>query len=276
MSTATLPPSSDGGSAPEAPHDDLTFDELADRYNFEQTSKEARVLTRLIMKELRRRQRHVRVLDVGCGSGIGRRVEDQWEVRQLADDYWGVEPDESKVPPQGLFDHHVAASLQKAELPPNSFDVIYSCMVMEHVEDPDSFMQMIHRSLKPGGVYLFITPNRRHYFTRIAATLRRLRLDELVLALLKGKAVDEYHYPVQYRFNDEKRIDGCAERLGFLPPRYVYLESVGPRPYFPRPLRFIFRLLAAKRRIIRKPRNLLVLLGRLEKPAVAAEATATA
>ncbi|MBT8487165.1 MAG: class I SAM-dependent methyltransferase [Phycisphaerae bacterium] len=250
---------------PTAPHDDLSFEDLAARYNFERTSRDALVLTRLIIKECERRTPPVRVLDIGCGSGIARSVEAQWCIRPHADAYWGVEPDPSKVATPGLFDEYRTAVLEDADLPPDTFDVAYSSMVMEHVEDPDGFMRAVHRCLRPGGVYLFMTPNRRHYFTRIAATLHRLKLDEMVLRGVKGASVEEYHYPVRYKFNDEPRIDACAERLGFHPPQYVYLEAQGPKGYFPRPLRFIFHALAAKRRMIKNPRQLLGLVARIEK-----------
>ena len=122
------------------------------------------------------------------------------------------------------------------------------------------------RCLRPGGAYLFATPNKRHYFTRIAAALHRLHLDEFVLRLIKRSSVDEYHYAIQYRFNDEHRINSCTQQLGFLPPQYAYLESGGPVGYLRGPLRPILHLLSLKRRIVRNPRLLLTLVCRVTKP----------
>jgi len=251
---------------PLAAHDDLSFAELTKRYNFRQTSQDARVFTRLIIKECKTRLSPVHALDIGCGCGINMCTDYQWAIRQHVDEYVGVEPDAEISPLDGLFDHHHTTLMDYADLPENHFDVLYSWMVMEHVADPIKFMQSVYRCLKPGGVYLFVTPNRRHYFTRISATLHHLRLNELVLRMLRKSEVDDYHYPVQYRFNREKQINECAQHLGFHAPEYAYLENEGPKPYFPKPLRFIFHALAAKRRVIRNQKSLLRMVCRFTKP----------
>lgn len=252
---------------PRETNDDLSLEELATRYNFRQTSQHARVFTRLVMKECQRATRPVRALDIGCGQGIARHVAYQWAIREHVDDFWGLEPDATRVTPKGLFDHHVTALMEDADLPESSFDLVYAYMVMEHVEHPDAFMEAVRRVLKPGGVFLFLTPNRRHYFTRIASLMRKLRLDEVVLRLVRGKQTDEYHYPVQYRFNDERTVRASGERLGFEPPVFAYLEMDGPRVYMPGPLRPVFHLLAWKRSVIRNPRSLVALVCRMSKRA---------
>ena len=72
-------------------------------------------------------------------------------------------------------------------------------------------MRAVHRCLRPGGTYLFITVNGAHYFTIAAKTMKRLRVDEVMLRILRGRQeVDEYHYPVQYRFNRTSVIDRAA------------------------------------------------------------------
>ena len=240
---------------PQAPNDDLSFEGLAARYNFRRTSVDSRVFTRLIIKECDKQHGDACVLDIGCGCGITRHSSYQRAIRKHAHSMWGLEPDPEVHPDDNLFDRYECSTMEDAELPPNSVSVCYSAMVMEHVVDPDEFLAAVFRCLKPGGTYLFITPNGRHYFTRIASFLRRLRADEIVLRLIRKKEkIERYHYPVQYRFNRERQIAACAERAGFLPPEFCYLEAQGPKNYFPRPLRFIFHALAAKRRFIRPNR----------------------
>jgi hypothetical protein len=139
-------------------------------------------------------------------------------------------------------------------------------MVMEHVAQPDEFMRALLACLRPGGMYLFVTPNRRHYFTRVAILLNAVRLDELILRAIKRSDVDEYHYRVCYRFNAERQIDACARRLGFLPPEYAYLEPEGPTGYMRGPLKPVFHLLALKRKLIKNPRALLTLVCRITRP----------
>jgi SAM-dependent methyltransferase len=253
---------------PQRPHDDLPFEELARRYNFRLTSDRRRVFTRLILKECQNRPSPVRVLDVGCGRGIGRYGEYLPAIRASADEFWGVEPDETVRPPEAMFDNHQHAVIEEAQLPSGHFDVAYSYMVMEHVVRPDEFMATVFACLKPGGVYLMATPNKRHYFTRTASILHALRLDEAVIHWIRKGGAVAYHYPVAYRFNDQRSIRRCADRIGFSPPQFAYLESEGPLGYFPAALRPVFHLLAAKRRLIQVRESLLTLLCRMTKPAV--------
>ena len=51
------------------------------------------------------------------------------------------------------------ARIEETRLEPNSFDFVYSFHVIEHVEDPTSFMRAIHGAVQPGGYLLIDTPN---------------------------------------------------------------------------------------------------------------------
>ncbi len=279
--TSTAPPTpaprSPAAGAPEswrpriepvAPHDDLPFDELARRYNHRLTTDRRMNLVRLIMKELAGRPRPTRVLDIGAGAGIGKGVDFQRALGAHCDELWGIEPDHSVQPVPGLFTRFEHALMETAALPADHFDVAYAFMVMEHVESPGAFLAALRRTLKPGGVFLFMTPNLRHYFTFTAGALHKLRIEELALRLLRRKSkIEQYHYPVRYRFNSPHQIDRRAREAGFDRPAYAYLESEGPRPYMRGPLRPIYHLLDWKRRVIRNPRCLLTLTGRMTKPA---------
>ena len=120
--------------------------------------------------------------------------------------------------------------------------------------------------LKPGGVHLFMTPNGRHYFSRAVRLLMKLRIEEIMLRILRGRdSVERYHYPVQHKFNAPSQIEPICEATGFDPPSYVYVETNGPRPYFPGPLRAIWWLLQKKRELIRTPESLLEMYVRMTK-----------
>jgi hypothetical protein len=146
-------------------------------------------------------------------------------------------------------------------------------MLMEHVKNPRPFMEAVARCLKPGGSYIFGTINGAHYFAKIAGSLRRLKLDELILRLLHGKSgVESYHYPVFYRVNTTRVIENLAAELGFEKPQYIFMEQTGPDPYFPGPMRPILRALQWKRDVLRDPTKLLVLICKLTKAATPQDA----
>ena len=257
---------------PVLPDDDLTFNQLTETYNFKNISDRARLFVRLLTKELEERPHPVRALDIGCGNGISSNREEQTiylhAIAQETDELWGIEPDAQIQPDHGLFTNFQHALLEDAELPENYFDLAYSFMVMEHVADPDQFLQAVYRCLKPGGIYIFVTPNGHHYFTRIAGALKKLKLDELILRILRGKAVEEYHYPVQYRCNRHADIKRLTTATGFLSPQIACVEITGPKPYLPFILRPVWWLMMRKRALIKNPKLLLNLFARLEKQQV--------
>lgn len=257
-----------GIAVPTAPHDDLSIDELAERYNFRNTSSMHDLMARALIKEIAREKAgsgnaSFRALNVGCGRGIGRGLERLLAVDAVIDEHWGVEPDRT-IEPLDIFARFEHATIEQADLPAAYFDLVYSTMVIEHVADPDGFMAAIARTLKPGGIHVFMTVNGAHYFARTAHLMNRLRLEERILRLTKGGAKNvEYHYPVQYRMNTLGQLRTLAQRHGFDEPTLAFFESVGPRGYLRGPLRPLLWAMNAKRRCLRNPRALLTILGRM-------------
>lgn len=246
-------------------HDDLSFEELAASYNLLNISTYARVFANLILEECQQRSAP-RILDVGCGRGIGRHVSLQREIKASAGEFWGLEPDRDVTPEEGLFDNFQHALMETAELSADYFDIAYSSMVMEHVEKPDEFLAAVGRCLKPGGVYLFLTPNAKSLVPRLTKLCRDLRIDEWSLRLVRGEQqVEEYHYPVQFRCNTPQQITRLAEQLGFADPEFAFIEGSGSRNYFPGPLRPFYQLLLLKRRLWKNRRSLVTMICRLTR-----------
>jgi SAM-dependent methyltransferase len=53
----------------------------------------------------------------------------------------------------------VFGDMTRSDLPSDSFDLVVSVEVLEHVEDDESFVREVCRVLKPGGKFLMTTPN---------------------------------------------------------------------------------------------------------------------
>lgn len=208
----------------------------------------------------------LRVLDVGCGIGMGRDGEWTRHIATLADEVWGVEPDTKITPQAGVFHSFQHAMLETADLPESHFDLIYSFQVIEHVSDPGPFMAAAYKALKPGGTHLFYTINGRHYFARIASLIRKIKLDELILKAIVGEEQFEHQYPVAYKLNTEKQINQHAMTAGFAQPDYAYLDRFGPKPYMKGPLVIPWWCGQKWRSITKNPRSLLGLIARMRKP----------
>ncbi|MBW2419035.1 MAG: class I SAM-dependent methyltransferase [Deltaproteobacteria bacterium] len=103
----------------------------------------------------RARQAGGRLLDLGCGTGYG--------TAELARELPGVVVGLDRVPPdaasRGSGARWVRADLRGIPLASDSFDLIVSFQVIEHLEDPRVYLEAIARLLAPGGSALITTPN---------------------------------------------------------------------------------------------------------------------
>jgi SAM-dependent methyltransferase len=102
------------------------------------------------------------VLDLGCGYG-GRTVEFQQMVGGLA---IGIDVDPRMLGPAARFAAsegpgpvaYAAAVGEALPFADDSFDLIFSYDVLEHVEDPERCLEECARVLKPGGMFLLVFP----------------------------------------------------------------------------------------------------------------------
>jgi SAM-dependent methyltransferase len=100
--------------------------------------------------------RRLRVLDVGCGTGLFLKF-----ARDAGHDVHGIELSESAVT-YGRQAYGLpidAGTLESADLPEDSFDVVTMWHVLEHMADPIATLRIVERILKPGGLLLFGVPN---------------------------------------------------------------------------------------------------------------------
>ena len=108
--------------------------------------------------------KHPRHLDIGCALGF------MLEQAQAAG--WqstGVETSEfaARYAAQHTSCEVFAGTLQDANFPNESFDVVTLMDVIEHVPQPRALVAEIFRVLQPGGILYVVTPNFDSFFVRI-------------------------------------------------------------------------------------------------------------
>ena len=119
-------------------------------------------MRRVLAEELRLTPTDLRVLDVGCGGGLLAE-----EFARLGCAVTGVDPSEESLASarehaaaQGLAIEYQRARGEALPFAADSFDVVYCCDVLEHVDDLRQVLSETARVLEPGGVYLYDTINR--------------------------------------------------------------------------------------------------------------------
>lgn len=146
------------------------------------------------------------MLDLGAGAGI---VE-AMHFRGIAARVCGVDPNPRVVDNPHLDDARTGVG-EKIPYPDESFDIVVSDNVLEHLPNPEDVFREVSRVLRPGGHFMAKTPNLHHY----VATLARLtphRFHQFYNAL-RGRAREDT-FPTVYAANTPRAIRAHAAASG--------------------------------------------------------------
>ena len=157
------------------------------------------------------------VLDLGAGAGI---VE-QMDFRGCAARICGVDLD-PRVASNPMLDEGVVSDGSRIPYGDDTFDVVFSDNVVEHLSDPLAVFREVFRVLRPGGVFLFKTPNKNHYMPLIARMTPH-RFHQYVNRLRGRAEVDTF--PTRYRANTAGAARRLAEQAGFQIDRVERIEG---------------------------------------------------
>lgn len=106
-----------------------------------------------------------------------------------------------------------------------TMDIVYSDYVLEHVECPEAFLREVYRVLKPGGSFMFRTPNSWHYVS-IAARLTPQWVHLLVANKVRGLGKEAHEpYRTWHRMNSRRTIEGLFAAVGFRRLELVMFEG---------------------------------------------------
>lgn len=161
------------------------------------------------------------VLDLGAGAGIVAQMNFRGQVARVC----GVDLD-PRVVDNPMLDEGCVANAQGIPYGDNCFDVVFANNVLEHLEEPLQVFREVARVLRPGGTFLFKTPNGRHYVPTIAR-LTPHRFHQYVNRL-RGRA-EEDTLPTCYRANLRSDVVRLAADAGL---RVEQLEHIEGRPEY--------------------------------------------
>jgi SAM-dependent methyltransferase len=173
-------------------------------------------------------QEHVgeasRMLDLGCGDN---RTFDRY--RNGRREVWGSDfewhPDLAE--PRWF---RPLGTDGTTPYPDDWFDVIGSCWVLEHVTDPDVFLNEVKRILRPGGMFIGLTVNAWHYVTGLIRTVGLLphSVTQWLVRRLYGRAEHDT-FPTVYRMNTASAMRRLCRRHGL---ELVAVPRIASSDYF--------------------------------------------
>lgn len=127
---------------------------------------------------------------------------------------------------------------QRLPFEDDSFDLVFSEYVFEHLPRPRSALEEIDRVLRPGGSFVVLVPNPRHYYARIA-DLTPFWFHKLWFRLQGVESADEDRFPTQYEWGTysdirSSRFDWSLEEFYSFPGPTGYTKIL--------PFHFLFAL----------------------------------
>jgi SAM-dependent methyltransferase len=178
-------------------------------------------------------------LDIGCGhellpDWVNRSVDAQLELVSRSRLAVGVDCGDDR--PHVALDAKYHANIEDLPFAAASFSLVTANMVVEHLAHPELALREIHRVLRPGGYFLFHTPNAHSPFVQLASLIPSSVCSHIASYLDGRHEVDIF--PTHYFLNDPESIKSTAEAVGFSVSRIEMVETapvltmLGPIAFF--------------------------------------------
>lgn len=155
-----------------------------------------------------------RWLDAGCGrrSIPDWREGDLGALRSRNVGVFGCDLDHAAVCDRARTDRVCTASLTALPFRDESFSLVTSNMVFEHLTEPAASVAELVRVTVRGGRIIVHTVNRRHYLA-LLARVTPFRFHRWIVALIEGRDAKDV-YPTQYRINTPDELRQAFARWG--------------------------------------------------------------
>ncbi len=166
-----------------------------------------------------------RWLDIGCGHRLlpSWRFDQERDLVRSCATIIGLDYDFHSLKKHKSIQLRVRGNVLELPFKSRSLDLVSANMVVEHLENPDVQFREINRVLKPGGLFVFHTPNNLGYTTLLARAIPEAFKTHLI-SYLQGRKEEDV-FPTYYRANSAKRIEALAAASGFRVERIHLLAS---------------------------------------------------
>lgn len=158
-----------------------------------------------------------RWLDLGCGHAVLPPWREEAERALVArcPEVVGLDFDFDALRKSRTITRLCRGDISTLPFGDESFDLVTANMVVEHLADPDQQFREVWRVLKPGGVFIFHTPNELGHAVLLSRLLP-FEIKRRAARLLEGRAEEDV-YPTYYRANRARTIERLGRGAGFDP-----------------------------------------------------------
>jgi ubiquinone/menaquinone biosynthesis C-methylase UbiE len=200
------------------------------------------------------------LLDIGAGAGIIR----QMNFKGLAGRVCGIDLDPRILTHNRFLDEAIQGSAEAIPYPSGTFDFVMANNVMEHIANPHGVYREVYRVLKPGGRFVFKTPNKWHYMP-LVARLTPLRFHRYINRI-RGRSTEDT-FPTQYLANSPGQIRKLAKSNGL---NVESIDLIEGRPEYTRLTAITYLFGCLYERIVNRIPALayfrIVIIANLRKP----------
>lgn len=165
--------------------------------------------------------KYQKVLEVGCSYGTFR------QNLTLPNEYWGVEPNEMVAKAAAANLEHVFTGLFEDvshQLPNQYFDLVICNDVIEHMADPDGFLESIKSKMTTNASLVGSIPNVRHISNLKSLLLKKDWQYE------DAGILDRTHL----KFFTETSVKNLFQSHGFKIEKISGINDISSRAFFPR------------------------------------------
>ena len=164
------------------------------------------------------------ILDIGCGrGGLSEKLGQQGKQVHGLDIDW-----DSMLSHRDSLIRLCAGHCNFLPIKSSAYQVIISSWLLEHLSDPLTCFQEIKRVLKPGGHFIFLTPNKNHPIV-MANILNRLipRLQSILVERLYHR-ISADTFPAYYLANTYRTLLILAQKSGL---QLIDLKTINDPTY---------------------------------------------
>lgn len=104
-----------------------------------------------------------------------------------------------------------------------SFNVIICRSVLEHIECPEKFVQSIDRILKPGGFFIFLTPNKWSYFSVVSRLMPNKYHAYIAKKIYQREEEDTFK--TFYRINSRANLKNLFEKTSLIEDEIIMRQQ---------------------------------------------------